>query len=171
MFLLNKALIGGYIDDEQDHTLSISPYLDDNLEHTWYYFRLGSEGSLNGKPFNLSNSINSKFLTLKPNDLAFIKSYETFTLSAKIMGILGQCSEITNMGLQLINSPFIDPKFNKPLRFGLKNLSNEDAILEFGVTKIGKVSFFDISDTYPIIIDESSTFAKRFRPNKKNNER
>ena len=42
MFLLNKALIGGYIDDEQDHTLSISPYLDDNLEHTWYYFRLGS---------------------------------------------------------------------------------------------------------------------------------
>ena len=87
------------------------------------------------------------------------------------MGILGQCSEITNMGLQLINSPFIDPKFNKPLRFGLKNLSNEDAILEFGVTKIGKVSFFDISDTYPIIIDESSTFAKRFRPNKKNNER
>lgn len=165
MFLLNSILIGSYL-DEDNGTLSIDPFLDKNLEHTFYYFRLGAEGTLNGVPYSLSKKNEEKFLTLQPNDFAFIRTMETFTLSGKILGLLGQCSEISKQGLQLLHSPFIDPKFNKQLEFGIKNLNTKPISLELGVSKIGKVSFFDISDTYPIKIKPNSTFSKRFLEDK-----
>ena len=165
MFLLNSIVIGDHL-DEDNGTLSIAPFIEKNLEHTFYYFTLGGEGLLNGKPYSLSKKQSERYLTLEPNDFAIIKTIETFTLSGKVLGILGQCSEITKLGLQLLHSPFIDPKFNRPLEFGLKNLNNQAITLEFGVSKIGKVSFFDISDTYPIKVKKNSTFAKRFLDDK-----
>jgi deoxycytidine triphosphate deaminase len=165
MFLLNSILIGTYL-EEDNGVLKITDFAPENLEHTFYYFRLGANASLNGKPMVLSNKIGHKFLTLEPNDFALITTLESFTLSAKILGILGQCSEITNQGLLLIHSPFIDPRYSNTLGFGIKNVSNETTTLEYGVDKIGKVSFFDISDTYPIKIDPYSSFAKRFLANK-----
>lgn len=166
MFLLNSILIGSYIADD-NNTLTIKPFLEENLEHTFYYFRLGSKGKLNGVPFDLTRKKEEKFLELKPNDFAEIQTFEKFTLSGKILGILGQCSFITGQGLQLIHSPFIDPRYNDPLNFGIKNLGNDIVNLEFGVDKIGKVSFFDISDTYPIRVNPDSSFAKRFTITKK----
>lgn len=163
MFLLNSILISQYL-EEEDGTLAIDHFKPENLEHTFYYFRLGSEGTLNGTPFVLSKKRENRFLTLKPNDFATIKTIETFSLNAKLLGVLGQCSDISKSGLQLLHSPFIDPKFNKQLEFGIKNLNNKEVSLEYDISKIGKVSFFDISDTYPVRIKPNSTFAKRFLP-------
>jgi deoxycytidine triphosphate deaminase len=161
MYLLNSLLINSYVESEST-TLFIKEYLSKNLQHTFYYFRLGSEGTHKGKPFELSNRRESKHLTLEPGDFAVIKTHEAFFLSEQILGIFGQSSDLAKEGLQVLHSPFIDPGFKGQLKFGIKNLNNIAVSLEFAVSLIGKVCFFDISDTYPINIKKNSIIYKKF---------
>jgi deoxycytidine triphosphate deaminase len=161
MFLLNSLLIHSYVESESP-TLNIAPYLAKNLQHTFYYFRLGSEGTINGKPFKLSNKREEKHLTLEAGDFATIKTHEAFYFSEQILGIFGQSSDLSKDGLQVLHSPFIDPGFKGQLKFGIKNLNNVPISLEYEVTRIGKICFFDISDTYPINIKKNSIIYKKF---------
>ena len=63
------------------------------------------------------------------------------------MALIGnQSSFPVNRGVQLLNGPSIDPGFNAPLDLALLNLSDEDVYLDLG-DPIGKILFFDISDT------------------------
>ncbi|HEX9927154.1 MAG TPA: hypothetical protein VGB02_01295 [Pyrinomonadaceae bacterium] len=159
MYLLNDAMIAKYIEDDNG-ILDISDYLRKNLGHTFYYFRLGSDVTLNGKVLKLSEE--ERFLTLEPNDFAVIKTFERFSLSDNILGIFGQTRELAERGVQVLHSPFIDPRFKNRLILGIKNLGIEKIDLEYEVSKIGKVCFFNISDTYPINIKKNSDFYKRF---------
>src|SRR6266498_1597696 len=151
MFLLNHQLIKNYIESDSS-ILGIWEFLLENLQHTFYYFRLGSEGQINGNPFKLTEGIDTNLLTIEPDDFAIIKSHETFNLSDKILAIFGQPSDLVKKGAQLLHSPFVDPKFKGKLELGIKNISKKPIILEYKKQIIGKISFFDISDTYPIII-------------------
>lgn len=161
MFLLNHQLIRNYVESNSP-ILDIWDFKLENLQHTFYYFRLGSEGVINGNPFKLSKDANNKKLTLQPDDYAIIKTHETFAISEKLISILGQSSDLTKKGLQLIHSPFIDPKFRGKLELGIKNINNKPISLEYKQQIIGKISFFDISDTYPIIVNPNSKIAKKF---------
>ena len=161
MFLLNHSLILNHI-NKKSQVLNIWDFKEQNLEHTFYYFRLGSEGQVNGNPFKLSDEPENKFLTIKPNDYAIIKTHETFVLSDKILAMFGQSSDLIKKGGQLLHSPFIDPLFQGKLELGIKNISTKDIVLEYKNQIIGKISFFDISDTYPIVLDPKSLLSKKF---------
>ena len=162
MFLLNHQLIKNYIDTNSS-VLNIWQYRLSNLQHTFYYFRLGSEGQINGNPFKLGDDADNKFLTIEPNDFAVIKSHETFALSDKILAIFGQSSDLIKKGGQLLHSPFIDPQFKGKLELGIKNVGTKPIVLEYKNQIIGKISFFDISDTYPIVINPHSKIAKKYK--------
>lgn len=161
MFLINSLLINSYLETKSP-TLEILKFNKKGLQHTFYYFRFGGEGSINGEAFYIKDCSECKSITLEPGDFAEIKSLETFNLGEQVMGIIGQSSDLIQHGIQLLHSPFIDSGYKGQLSFGLKNLSNKKFHLEFEKTIIGKVSFFDISDTYPIDIKKNSIFYKRY---------
>lgn len=165
MFLLNHSLILQHINNDSSD-LNIWQFRQENLEHTFYYFRLGSEGIINGNPYKLSDDAENSMLTIKPNDYAMIKTHETFVLSNKFMGIFGQSSDLIKKGGQLLHSPFIDPMFKGKLEIGIKNISNKDIVLQYRKQIIGKISFFDISDTYPIVLKPNSLLSKKMKDRK-----
>jgi deoxycytidine triphosphate deaminase len=161
MFLLNHQLIQDYV-ESNSNILDIWDFEIEYLQHTFYYFRLGSEGQINGNPFKLGEGPGINLLTIEHNDFAIIKSHETFILSDKVFAIFGQPSDLIKKGAQLLHSPFVDPKFKGKLELGIKNISNKPIILEYKKQIIGKISFFDISDTYPIVVNPHSQIAKKY---------
>lgn len=161
MFLLNHQLISNYVENNSP-ILNIWKFRKENLQHTFYYFRLGSEGQINGNPFKLGEEPENKLLTIEPDDFAIIKSHETFSISNKILAIFGQSSDLIKKGGQLLHSPFIDPMFRGKLELGIKNISKKPIVLEYKKQVIGKISFFDISDTYPIVLNPNSQISKKF---------
>lgn len=130
-----------------------------------YYFRLGAQilyRDRNEWRVFLFSERRSHF-ELKADQFIRISSAEQFVLGNSTMGIFGQSSELTERGLQLIHSPYIDPYFSGHLKMGIKNLTESTIIIEWAQI-IGKVSFFDISDTYPVEKPESnSIIGKKFR--------
>jgi hypothetical protein len=91
---------------------------------------------------------------------------ERFRLDSTIFAIFGNVSEAAHRGIQVVNSLFIDPLFpaasqSAPLKIGLRNLNPDRAVLRLG-DKIGKVAFFDVSDTYPVELRPGSSHAQRF---------
>lgn len=127
--------------------LKIESYEPKNHISNFYYFRLGAL-NINGKVVPEDSSI-----TIAPNGFETIWSYETFKLSGRVMGLLGNHSKFVDKGLQLVHSPSIDPGFpggrhdsHGSLSLGIKNNTAAPARVEIG-EKIGKVIFFDVSDT------------------------
>lgn len=169
MYLLNDRQIKTYVRAPRGQYLDIDNFDPRKLQHTSYYFRLGAEYRRPGaetRPSLLTEE--KRDLLLDPNSYAVIRTLESFWLSEKVLGIIGQASALMFSGLQLVHSPFIDPLFHGPMELGLANLTSKAVSISLGQI-IGKVSFFDISDTYPIAIIEGSisekTFARR-RPSR-----
>lgn len=168
MYLLSSKRIEYYVKASFDANapLCIKNFNPTNLQHTFYYFCLGAniiymnESCPEGKSLDLSNG-KEKYFTLEPGDFVTITTRETFRMSERIMGVLGQCGDRVKEGLLLIHSPFIDPCYHGKLKFGLKNIGHKKIRLEYEKSIIGKVSFFDISDTYPIHIKEGSIMDKK----------
>lgn len=79
------------------------------------------------------------------------------------MALFGQSSDLIKKGGQLLHSPFVDPMFKGKLEIGIKNISNKPIVLEYKKQIIGKISFFDISDTYPIVLKPNSLLSQKFR--------
>lgn len=126
----------------------------ENLRETFYYFRLGAPYKLwndsqkcyvNGQLDEGGNSL----LVIPPRGYAKVKTKEYFRLHERVIGIFGPVSDIIQEGLALHNSPFIDPFFKGHLELGLQNMVNHNVQISFN-DLLGKISFFDISDTYPI---------------------
>lgn len=90
--------------------------------------------------------IDSRGLSIEPHGLKQVWSLESFTLSGRMLGLFCSPSALFDRGLQLLNSPFIDPTFEGALSLVLLNLSGEIQTIHAG-EKIGKVCFFDVGDT------------------------
>lgn len=164
MYLLNHDQIRRYVAAPLGTYLDIVNFNESRLQHTSYYFSLGRDYEIaEGDGFKLSRLDGErKHLVLPPGGYAVIRSHETFILSDKVMGIIGPVSDFVRWGLELVHSPFIDPLFNGKLELGLWNRLQRDAAVILG-QRIGKVSFFDISDTYPIGIVPKSLQEDKFR--------
>lgn len=166
MYLLNAHQISKHVQSPRGQYLDIINFDEGSLQHTSYYFRLGDYcETLGGTEPKITRLTEDKpYLDLGPNGYAVVKTHENFMLSDKIMGIFGQVSELAERGLELVHSPFIDPLFHGRLAIGLSNRLSVGVRIRLG-DRIGKVSFFDISDTYPVEIIAGSiaqrTFAKR----------
>src|SRR5262249_52374533 len=128
------------------------PFDADSLNPTSYYFRLGSQyRSLraNDAPLHELNERSPK-LIIPPSGVIKVYSMESFFLSNKVMAIFGQISELAKFGLQMLHSPFIDPTYHGQLEMAMANPTDESVELEWQ-QRIGKVCFFDVSDTYPVM--------------------
>jgi deoxycytidine triphosphate deaminase len=134
------------------------------LQHTFYYFRLGSEYEVRDaqgyKILRLTKE--DQYLNLEPQGYAVIRSHETFRFSNKVMGILGPTSDFVRSGLELVHSPFIDPLFHGKLEMGLWNRLKTPISIRLG-QRIGKIAFFDISDTSSVQILEGSIAEQKFK--------
>src|SRR6266478_786017 len=117
--------------------LKIEPYEPKFHISNFYYFRLGAikEGD---------KVVQIKEGQLRIPSLGFIKvwSMERFELNDRVLGLFGNLSGLVDKGLQLINSPSIDPGFQGSLALGLKNNTNEPVTMAVG-ERIGKILFFD----------------------------
>lgn len=86
---------------------------------------------------------------IPPKGYVSIESLERFHCSDKVIGIFGQNSNLILQGLRLNHSPTIDPTFTGVLDMGIENLLDWPVPIKYA-DPIAKISFFDISDTYPI---------------------
>ena len=164
MYLLNRQQLEKHANDFNSRYLTIKNFSSKNLQHTSYYFRVGHI-------YQIVNSAEDKklkeltrenrILTIEPGQYILIRSAEIFTLSEKVKAFVGSHGEAVSSGLLVNYSPFIDPLYDGWLEIGVKNLLNTNIHLKMG-QKIGKLSFFDISDTYPIDIKKDSFQASKF---------
>lgn len=142
MFLISKFVyeaMGKSKHHEQTPYIKIHDYLSSNHKQTFYKFRYGAPdlGGAYSTP---------KSLELKPSSTAAIWSLEGFELSERVLAVFGHASDLFLRGLELIHSPFIDPRFTGRLQLVVRNYSTSEVTLSPGEI-IGKITFFDISDT------------------------
>lgn len=164
MYLLSHKELRNHIHDAYKDYLSIIDFEEEMLQHTFYYFRLGTEYEI--KPSQKHTSFNptgdEQNLLLQPYDYATIRSHETFKLSDKVMGILGQSSDLIRTGLELAHSPFVDPLYHGKLEMGIWNRLSIPVSIKLGQV-IRKVAFFDVSDSSPIKVLEGSIVGQKFK--------
>ena len=156
MFLLNARMIKE--NNAQHGLLDIRPFHQLHLCPTYYYFSLGSQyrrWDRSKKDWERGDLVPGKeVLNIKEDEFVLIQSQERFRCSKQCFALFGQSSTLIRKGLSLRNSPFIDPNFPDEvdpgyLEIGLKNELNITVKLRLGDC-IGKICFFNISDTYPI---------------------
>ena len=119
--------------------LKILQYDSEKHNQTFYKFRYGAPDN-NGK-VGVPTA-----LKIKRGASVAIWSLEGFELSERVLAIFGHSSELFRRGLELIHSPFIDPTFKGQLQLVIRNYSEQEVTLSPGDV-IGKIMFFDISDT------------------------
>jgi deoxycytidine triphosphate deaminase len=151
MFLLTQEVIRDYVDRK---LIDIDPYSTEKgaFGGTFYYFRLGPVlkilSDADSRMIDLHDQPQQR-CTLPANGYAIIQSLEEFRCNEKVLALFGQATDLALSGFALNHGPTIDPHFKGHLKLGIKNLLARPNELHLG-QKIGKASFFDISDTYPI---------------------
>ena len=164
MYLLNRQQLERHVSDLNSRYLNIKNFSSKNLQHTSYYFRVGHiyqivHNAENKELKELTRENN--ILTIEPGQYVLIRTAEIFTLSEKVKAFIGSNGDSVSNGLLINYSPFIDPLYDGWLEVGVKNLLDTKVYLKMG-QKIGKLSFFDISDTYPIDIKKDSYQESKF---------
>ena len=177
VYLLNRVQILEAIDGRLPG-LQIGDFEKSCLQHTAYYFRLGRDYEYRNErgrwtPGRLGHG---EDLLLDPGEAVRIESLEHFSLGERVLGLLGGTSTLARDGLMLLHGPFIDPlypsggnpgsKLSGPLKMGLVNQTRDRQKVACEA-KIGKVAFFDISDTYPIRLVAGSVSEALFRERQK----
>ncbi|MGX6447721.1 hypothetical protein ACVU7I_06595 [Patulibacter sp. S7RM1-6] len=175
MFILSKDRI---LDELEAPTprLHIAGRALECLQHTFYYFRLGDRYEVQNEAGSWvpgQRAIGGGIpLVLKAGRCMRVQTMESFGLGATVLGAIGSHTELALMGVSLLHGPYIDPLFPaldeegngstevvKPLSLMLRNETAHSVHLNLG-QRIGKVSFFDISDAYPIKLPQDSLFAQ-----------
>ena len=138
MHLISKGMFHENYYPNED--INIRPYEDSLFASSCYYFRLGGfqEG---GKAIPILQPVE-----LKKNEIRPVFSLETFTLSNRVVALIGPCSELLLSSILLHNSPIIDPGFSGSLELLIENRADKVIRLEPGM-RIGKAVFFDIANT------------------------
>ncbi len=154
MFLLSKNTLikHGYLKNQ----IKISPMKTSNLIKTFYYFRAGDTLKLISPKEEIVDLEKIEKATIPPNGFGLIKSREHFAFDSSIMAIFGNVSDLIKRGLQMVNSPSIDPGFEGHLTLGIKNLTDRPVDISRD-EKIGKILFFNVADTvleYGYLVEE-----------------
>ncbi len=155
MFLLSKETLikHGYLKNQ----IKISPFKQTNLIKTFYYFSAGDTLKMLSPKEEIIDLEKTQKATIPPNGFGLIKSREFFDFDSSIMALFGNISDLVKRGLQIINSPSIDPGFQGHLTLGIKNLTENPIDISFD-EKIGKILFFNVADTvleFGLLVDEA----------------
>jgi len=123
MFLLSKDTLirHGYLKNQ----IKIGNFKKDNLIKTFYYFRAGDTFKLLSPEEKIVDLENVEKTTIPPNGFGLIKSREHFTFDSSIMTIFGNISDLIKKGLQIVNSPSIDPGFEGGHHFRYKKFNRQ----------------------------------------------
>ena len=164
MFVLNDAFIKEY---HKKGILKISERGNKMLHSTYYYFRLGRQYQIwdsnkGDYQTDVLGEPGKETFELPGKGYARIISLERFYLSSQVFGILGQISDLPALGLRLNFAPFIDPLYDGNLQLGIENLLDRAIDLKYQ-QPIGKVRFFDISETYPVKPVKGSISESKFK--------
>jgi len=138
MFMISKFMYNVLYKPRE--YIKINPYEEENHISNFYYFRLGAIND-NGNLVEID-----KTLTIPKNGFITVWSLEEFIFGERILGLFGNLSALVGRGLQLVHSPSIDPGFTGCLSLGIKNNTSDPVDLAMG-DRIGKILFFDVSDT------------------------
>jgi deoxycytidine triphosphate deaminase len=136
------------------------------LGHTFIYARLGyvvQRSTANG--WRRQDYADGETISLGPKECMRIQTRETFGFNDRVLGIFGSTSDLAQDGVALLHGPFIDPLFPRTsddaevagrLDLALVNHSMETVKLVCGQTPVVKLCLFDVSDTYPVVIEAGS---------------
>lgn len=154
-----------------DGRLGIVPFSEIHLQHASYYFTLDETYRLpddsGEEPILRALTDASPFLSLSPGGYYHVRSREQIRLGLDIVGIIGARSRMAWGNLELVNAPFIDPGFPSPgggghLELGLKFHGLMRGAIRAG-SIIGKITFWDISESDVQAPPEDSMTGERFR--------
>lgn len=143
MFLISKSAYDAMVrstEQAKEPYLKIINHEPNNHKQTFYKFRYFAPDD--GKTVEPTEAS----VEIKSGSFQSVWSFEAFVLSEKVMAIFGHPSELFGRGLELIHSPFVEPKFYGRLQFVIRNFSDQDITLNPG-DNIGKIVFLDISDS------------------------
>jgi deoxycytidine triphosphate deaminase len=146
--------------------LQIEPFDKSQLQHTSYYFRLSPVYAERNSEEWRHLAPKGRNFALQPGEYLRVQSQERFHLSDKIFGLIGPDSEISKGGLRFVHAPFVDPLYDGPLMFGIHNCFGEVVTIEVGCS-IGKIVFFNTSDTYPVRLRPLSASERKFNERSK----
>jgi deoxycytidine triphosphate deaminase len=155
VFLIPKNLLSAHIDNG---SLVIDPFFRNDLGNTFYYFHAGDSVKIvspNEEEIDLKAK---RICQIPPCGFARLWSAEYFRMGGRVLGLFSTTSELIHKrGLSMVNSLSIDPSFTGRLEIGLTNQTHNFVTLKFH-ERIGKLLFFDVSDTYvlsakPNVID------------------
>ena len=168
MKALNRERILASVTDRSEDLLMITHFDERMLQHASYYFRLGRRYSPQPRTSRTMDSVtmaDGDVISLTGHGYTVIESYERFTLSSRTLAIIGPSSDLVDSGLLMVHGPVVDPLFDGRLSLGLWNLS--PVVVELTVTQvIGKLIFFDISDSGPIEVVPGSSIDMKFKRRK-----
>ncbi len=144
MFLLSDDQILRHMSQGR---LRLTPFREDRLLSTCYYFGLGRTVKIKESKGSVTNDLADGPVALDPGDLAIVQSEEHFLLPPDILALLGQQTRMpVERGLQLLHGPTVDPSYEGPLDLAVLNVGATSAQLEMSMG-IGKASFFNIADS------------------------
>lgn len=136
--------------------LSVQPFERSMLQHTSYYLRIsGRSDTKQGENWVRDTPSDNGVLTIKPRSFVRVWTLESIRLSADVLGVFGQVSDLIEQGLLLVHSPFVDPLFEGQLRLGLHNLTNDPVSLTIG-KPLAKIAFFDVAESRVIAPQKGS---------------
>ena len=166
MFLLKRDLLIHYVEKQ---LIDISPFSHASCGATFYYFRLAPVIRVyeSGREtlIDMKSRAHNGHYNLPANAFAEVQSLEHFNAKLRVYASIGQPTDIALRGLQLVHGPTLDPTFTGQLKFGIRNLLDTENKLSLS-EPIGKLCFFDVSDTYQITQPpgEKEKFEQRASP-------
>jgi deoxycytidine triphosphate deaminase len=174
VYLLNRTQIDKA---KKAADLSIGGFSADQLEHTFYYVRLGMTVERSTRDgWKRQDYRDGDSFELAAGGCVRVRSLETFALSARVFGILGSKSDLADEGVALLHGPFVDPLYPRgsrksdaanevvaPLHLALVNHSQQPFKLTCGHTEIAKLCLFNVADTYPVKLKKGSPADKKFQ--------
>jgi len=174
MYLLNNEQIRAAI---QRDDIGMWCFSEDMLEHSYYYFRLDSEIEKEDKTgvWQRKQLAQDEPLSVLPDQCVRVQSYESFSLSARIFALLGSKTELARRGVDLQHGLTMDPLYPSAgvlatgetaptyarLEMALVNHSTTTQDVRWGSDALGKICFFNIGDTYPVL--PSPRAAKQYK--------
>jgi len=158
MNILNRKQIIALLEEDKS-SLQITNFDERYLQHSFYYFRLDPE-SINNKT-SVINQTTSHF-TLEANQSIEIESFEIFKFGSRIIGFLGQDSELALKDILLLHGLSIDPMYHGKLKMKMKNLAVKDRSISKNEI-IGKIYFIIVDESFELQKDSiiSQKYGKR----------
>lgn len=122
----NKLLQRCLSDDEIDNQLRSATY-DMRMGNFAVRYDMGRKNE-----FIISDKFNEKnWISLPPNSLTFITTYEAFKLPRDVIARFNLKSKLVHKGLLLGTGPIVDPEFYGKVTIPIHNFSNQEVIINF----------------------------------------